>query len=103
MHHERVFVVRSGPDLRRLRIYPPERAPEERASLPAWIRWRHGAAGGIDLLLGAVRHIVYDMKRHRIQFGLVEGGTEVSAVRQLSDRLGVVDNVIFLGRRTTES
>ena len=36
-----------------------------------------GRQEGIDLLLRAVQHIVHDMQRHDIQFGLVGGGTSL--------------------------
>lgn len=94
----KVFVVRSGPDLSRLKILPP--VPE----LKKGRRYLVGYVGvmgrqeGIDGLLEAVRHIVYDLKRTDIQFGLVGGGTELEAMRALAEQLGIADYVTFTGR-----
>jgi glycosyltransferase involved in cell wall biosynthesis len=94
----KVFVVRSGPDLRRLRLLPPT---------PALKNGRHYLVGyvgvmgrqeGIDGLLSSVQHIVQVMKRTDIQFGLVGGGTELAAMRKLAEHLGVADYVTFTGR-----
>jgi glycosyltransferase involved in cell wall biosynthesis len=57
-----------------------------------------GRQEGIDLLLEAVRHIVYGMGRTDIQFGLVGGGTELPAMRALARELAVHDYVTFTGR-----
>ena len=48
-----------------------------------------GSQEGVDLLLSAVRHIVYTRQRHDIQFGLVGGGTELQAMRELAQRSGL--------------
>src|SRR5208337_670695 len=98
MPHERVFVVRSGPDLRRLRILPPDaRLKKGRRYLVGYVGVM-GQQEGIDLLLSAVRHIVCDIERHDIHFGLVGGGTELPAMRRLAVRLGVAEHVTFTGR-----
>jgi glycosyltransferase involved in cell wall biosynthesis len=95
---ERVFVVRSGPDLARLRLLPPNPA------LKRGRRYLVGYVGvmsrqeGIDLLLAAVRHIVHLRKRRDIHFGLVGDGTELNALRELAWRLNVHDYVTFTGR-----
>jgi glycosyltransferase involved in cell wall biosynthesis len=94
----RVFVVRSGPDLRRLRRMPSDPA------LRCGRRYLVGYVGvmgrqeGIDGLLTAVHHIVHVMQRHDIHFGLVGGGTELPAMRRLAQQLGVADYVTFTGR-----
>jgi len=90
--------VRSGPDLRRLRVLPPT------PSLKNGRRYLVGYVGvmgrqeGIDGLLASVQHIVHSMQRHDIQFGLVGGGTELPALRKLAEDLGVADYVTFTGR-----
>jgi glycosyltransferase involved in cell wall biosynthesis len=57
-----------------------------------------GRQEGIDLLLAAVHHIVRVLGRTDIHFGLVGGGTELPAMRQLARDLGVADYVTFTGR-----
>ena len=98
MDPERVFVVRSGPALSRMRILPPVEALKRgRRYLVGYVGVM-GAQEGIDLLLQAVRHLVHDQKRTDIHFGLVGGGTELEAMRQLAVQLGVADYVTFTGR-----
>ncbi|HEX5515619.1 MAG TPA: glycosyltransferase family 4 protein [Gammaproteobacteria bacterium] len=98
MPEDRVFVVRSGPNLSRLRIQPPVPA------LKAGRRYLVGYVGvmgkqeGIDLLLRAARHVVRDLGREDVQFGLVGGGTELEAMRAYAQELGIADYVTFTGR-----
>ncbi len=98
MAPERVFVVRSGPDLRRLKILPPSPAKKNgRRYLVGYVGVM-GKQEGIDLLLAAVHHIVFKMNRQDIQFGLVGGGTELQAIQNLARELGIADYVTFTGR-----
>ncbi|MCI4673460.1 glycosyltransferase family 4 protein [Candidatus Mycolicibacterium alkanivorans] len=98
MDPQRVFVVRSGPMLDRLKIVPPK--PE----LKRGRRFLVGYVGvmgkqeGIDLLLRAVRHIVFEMERHDVHFGLVGGGTSLAEMQELAVVLEVSEHVTFTGR-----
>jgi glycosyltransferase involved in cell wall biosynthesis len=93
-----VFVVRSGPDLTRMKIVPPNPALKKgRRYLVGYVGVM-GKQEGIDLLLQAVRIIVHDMKRDDIHFGLVGGGTELPAMRELAKQLDVDGYVTFTGR-----
>jgi glycosyltransferase involved in cell wall biosynthesis len=95
---DKVFVVRSGPDLRRLRLLPPTPALKNgRRYLVGYVGVM-GRQEGIDGLLSSVQHIVQVMKRTDIQFGLVGGGTELPAMRRLAEQLGIADYVTFTGR-----
>ncbi|SDF16651.1 glycosyltransferase family 4 protein [Limimaricola pyoseonensis] len=96
-----VFVVRSGPDLNRLRRVAPNRA---------WARGRDhligyvgvmGAQEGIDLLLEAMRLLVHE-RGLSVQLVLVGGGPERAALEALSARLGLEDHVTFTGRAPDE-
>jgi glycosyltransferase involved in cell wall biosynthesis len=95
---DRVFVVRSGPDLRRVRLMPVD---------PKWRKDRKYLVGfvgvigdqeGIDLLLAAVKHIVNDLRREDIQFVLVGDGPSRKRMEALSIEMGLADYVDFLGR-----
>jgi len=98
MSPERVFVVRSGPSLERLKVAPPV------DSLKCGRRFLVGYVGvmgkqeGVDHLLHAVRHIVFDLGRRDIHFGLVGAGTSLDAMRTLAAQLGVAQFVTFTGR-----
>ncbi|HEX2492661.1 MAG TPA: glycosyltransferase family 4 protein [Steroidobacter sp.] len=95
---EQVFVVRSGPDLRRLKILPPDHALKRgRRYLVGYVGVM-GRQEGIDGLLAVVHHIVHVMRRADIHFGLVGGGTELAAMQTLAKQLAVEDYVTFTGR-----
>lgn len=98
MPPEKVYVVRSGPKLDRLCIIPPVDALKKgRRYLVGYVGVM-GKQEGIDLLLQAVRHIVIDMQRTDVHFGLVGGGTSLEDMRQYAVELGVADYVTFTGR-----
>ncbi|MHB8814030.1 MAG: glycosyltransferase family 4 protein [Steroidobacteraceae bacterium] len=98
MPPERVFVVRSGPSLERLRIQPPT---------PQWKRGRKylvgyvgvmGAQEGIPYLIEAARHIVRDLGREDVHFVLAGGGPALEDMRQLTSQMELEPYVEFLGR-----
>jgi glycosyltransferase involved in cell wall biosynthesis len=98
MAPERVFVVRSGPSLERLKIVPPdEKLKRGRKYLVGYVGVM-GRQEGIDYLLRAVAHLVHDLKRRDVHFALVGGGTSLEEMRLLAKRLGVADYVTFTGR-----
>jgi glycosyltransferase involved in cell wall biosynthesis len=57
-----------------------------------------GRQEGIDLLLQAARHIIKDMGRRDVHFGLVGGGTSLEEMKALAQELGIADYVTFTGR-----
>ena len=94
----KVFVVRSGPDLSRLKILPPvPQLRKGRRHLVGYVGVM-GRQEGIDGLLEAVRHIVYDLGRTDVHFGLVGGGTELAAMQTLARELAIEAYVTFTGR-----
>ncbi|HET7812419.1 MAG TPA: glycosyltransferase family 4 protein [Steroidobacteraceae bacterium] len=95
---ERVFVVRSGPDLTRVKQVPPNPALKKGRKYLVGYVGVMGKQEGIDLLLQAVQLIVHYLGRTDIHFGLVGGGTELAAMRQLARDLDVADYVTFTGR-----
>jgi len=98
MQPERVFVVRSGPDLRRLKIMPPvESLKKGRRFLVGYVGVM-GKQEGIDYLLRAAQYIVRELKRTDIHFGLVGGGTELEYMKEYAQSLDVSDYVTFTGR-----
>lgn len=102
MAPEKVFVVRSGPDLERLRLMPSD---------PEWKNGRQflvgyvgvmGKQDGIDILLRVVSVMVLERQRRDTQFVLVGGGTELPAMRKLAESLEVSEFVTFTGRAPDE-
>ncbi|HYX62754.1 MAG TPA: glycosyltransferase family 4 protein [Burkholderiales bacterium] len=98
MDPRRVFVVRSGPSLERMRIQPPMNALKRgRKHLVGYVGVM-GRQEGLDYLLRAARHIVFELKRDDVHFGLVGGGTSLEEMKALARELGVADYVTFTGR-----
>ena len=96
MAPERVFVVRSGPSLERLKMVPPVESLKRGKRFLVGYVGVMGRQEGIDLLLQAAAHIV--KKRNDVHFGLVGGGTSLEEMRQLAAGLGLADHVTFTGR-----
>jgi glycosyltransferase involved in cell wall biosynthesis len=93
-----VYVVRSGPDLSRMKIVPANPALKHGRKYLVGYVGVMGKQEGIDLLLQAVQLIVHHLKITHIHFGLVGGGTELPAMREMAKQLGVADYVTFTGR-----
>jgi glycosyltransferase involved in cell wall biosynthesis len=98
MRPDRVFVVRSGPNLARVR----ESAPDDtwrngRSHLVAYV----GVIGeqeGIDLLLEAIRHITSTRQRIDIQFVVMGAGPSLETLRQACAQMQLSEFVTFTGR-----
>lgn len=98
MDPQRVFIVRSGPMLDRLRSVP---AKEE---LKRGCRYMVGYVGvmgiqeGINLLLDAARYIIHDAGRKDVHFVLVGSGTSLDSLKKMSIDLDISRSVTFTGR-----
>ncbi len=98
MAPDKVFVVRSGPNLARLRLQPPIAALKKGRRFLVGYVGVMGKQEGIHFLLEAARHIVFDLGRHDVHFGLVGSGTEFGALTTLCTQHGLDDFVTFTGR-----
>jgi glycosyltransferase involved in cell wall biosynthesis len=98
MDPSKVFVVRSGPSLERLRIMPAQ--PELRRGKKYLVGYVGvmGRQEGVHLLLEAAKHITDHIGRRDIHFGIVGGGTELEELKKLAEQLGLSDFVTFTGR-----
>jgi glycosyltransferase involved in cell wall biosynthesis len=97
-----VHIVRSGPDLNRIRSVPPNSAHKNgRPFLVAYVGVM-AQQEGIDLLLEAVRHIVTVKRRVDIQFVLVGSGPAAQSLKQLSKKWNLDEYVTFAGRAPDE-
>ncbi|MBR0784908.1 glycosyltransferase family 4 protein [Bradyrhizobium iriomotense] len=98
MTPDRVFVVRSGPNLSRVRSFPSD---------PIWKRGRNllvayvgviGKQEGLDLLLESIKHIRRTRNRDDIQFVIVGSGPELDNVKELATAFELDDSITFTGR-----
>ena len=98
MDSERIFVVRSGPNLDRLKILPPdEKLKKGRKYLVGYLGVM-GKQEGIDYLLRAIKYIVVELGRKDVHFGLVGSGPVIESLKDYAEELGVSDYVTFTGR-----
>lgn len=98
MPDEDVFVVRSGPSLERLKIQPPKPDLKQGRKYLVGYVGVMGQQEGIDYLLNAARHIIFDMGRTDVHFGLVGGGPSLDEMQDMARDLGIADYVTFTGR-----
>jgi glycosyltransferase involved in cell wall biosynthesis len=98
MEKEKVFVVRSGPMLERLKILPPVPGLKQGRKFLVGYVGVMGKQEGIDYLLRAAHHIIVNLKRLDVHFGLVGGGTDLEAMKQYARELGIEEYVTFTGR-----
>jgi glycosyltransferase involved in cell wall biosynthesis len=93
-----VYVVRSGPDLGRLTVYPPDDA------------WRRGKRhllvylgeickqDGVDHLVRAVKLLRDELGRDDVHCVLVGGGPHQPAIKAYAEEIGVAEECTFTGR-----
>ncbi len=98
MRPDNVFVVRSGPDLTRIKpVAPHPRWRNGRKHLVGYVGVM-GAQEGIDLLLEAVSDIVVRRGCTDIQFCIAGSGPELDQLRERVVALGLSDFVAMPGR-----
>ena len=98
MPAEKVFVVRSGPSLERMKVLPSDPSLKKQKRYLVGYVGVMGRQEGIDYLLRAAAHIVHDLGRKDVHFGLVGGGTSLEEMKRLASELGLEDHVTFTGR-----
>jgi len=97
MEPDRVFIVRSIPDLSRFRRIEPDVALRNgRKTLIGYVGIM-GAQDGVDLLVAAMDELVNVQGREDIQCAIVGSGTEVDAVKSMAGARGLKDYVTFTG------
>lgn len=99
---ERVFVVRSAPDLSRFVPTAPNPALKKGKHFLVVYLGTMGQQDGLDYLLRSVQQIVREKQRADIQFTFMGGGENLAALRQMAVELGVTDAVEFTGRVSNE-
>lgn len=98
MKPEDVFVVRSGPDLSRLKQVPPQdRWRNGRRYLVGYVGVM-GDQEGIDLLIDAADHLIHTLGRSDIQFCLVGGGPSLAKLREMANARRLSHYITFTGR-----
>lgn len=98
MSPDKVFVVRSGPSLERMKILPPCDAHKNgKAYLVGYIGVM-GQQEGVHFLLQAAQHIVYTLGRNDIHFTLIGSGPALTEMKALAASYNLQNFVTFTGR-----
>ncbi|MEH2533500.1 glycosyltransferase involved in cell wall biosynthesis [Bradyrhizobium sp. AZCC 1588] len=102
MNSDRVFVVRSGPNLSRVRSLPPDPAWKKGSKFLVAYVGVIGEPEGIDLLLESIKHI---RKRGRddVQFVIVGSGPALEEAKKLAMTFELDELVTFTGRVDDET
>jgi glycosyltransferase involved in cell wall biosynthesis len=99
---EDVFVVRSGPNLTRVKSVPSNPALRNGRKYLIGYVGVMGDQEGIDLLLSAARYLVFDCGRNDIQFILVGSGPSLSDLKGLCESIGLSEYITFTGRASDQ-
>ena len=97
MDTDKVFVVRSGPDLNRLIIRPSDISIKRKKYLISYI----GVIGkqeGLDYLIEAAKYIKNVKERNDIQYSIIGDGTYLYEIKQKCNQYGLNDIFDFTGR-----
>ncbi len=103
MDPDKVHIVRSGPNLDRVREVPPDEKWRNGRRFVVGYVGVIGKQEGLDLLLDSVDHLVNARKRSDIQFVICGGGPELNAIMAETKERGLGDYVTFTGRCSDET
>lgn len=98
MDPERVFIVRSGPRLDVVKLGPGDDAIKAGRQFLVGYVGVIGKQEGLDLLVGAVSHMVGALGRKDTQFAIIGDGPALEEVKALATKKGVADYFTFYGR-----
>ena len=95
---DRITIVRNGPDLNRLKLVEPDPVLRRRGKTTLCYVGDMGYHDGVDYLLRALQHLVWDLGRTDVFCVLVGAGDAWPGMKSLSKELGLADYVLFTGR-----
>jgi glycosyltransferase involved in cell wall biosynthesis len=98
MAPDKVFVVRSGPNIDRLKIIAPIQELKQGKQFLVGYVGVIGQQEGIQYLIDAVHYLVHDLKRTDIHFTLVGGGPSLEEFKLMAVDKNVSGYVNFTGR-----
>jgi len=96
MDEDRIQIVRSGPNLERLKLLPKDKQYLKGKNYLVGYVGVIGEQEGIDLLLESIQYIIN--LRQDIQFAIIGGGSDLDRHIKSSQDLGLDDFVDFYGR-----
>ncbi len=94
---ERVWVVRSYPDLTRFRRTAGNpRLKRDRPYLVGYVGIM-AEQDGVDILVRAMAHIVHELSDDTVSCLIIGDGPELERLKSLAEEIGVADHVTFTG------
>lgn len=94
---ERITVVRNGPGLERLQAVEPDPALRQRAGTILGYIGRMGPQDGVDYLLRALSHLIYDLRAPDVFCVIIGQGDILPDLKALAEELGIEGHVWFTG------
>jgi glycosyltransferase involved in cell wall biosynthesis len=101
MNPSKVQVVRSGPKLDRLILKEGDNKYKKGRDFLIGYVGVIGEQEGLDLLLESVKHVI--SKRKNVQFAIIGGGTELQAIKELTEKMELQEHVDYYGRVDDET
>jgi glycosyltransferase involved in cell wall biosynthesis len=95
---DKVFVVRNGPNLNRLKPVQPEPALKQGAAHMVCYVGLMGPQDGLDYALRVARWVVYEQNRRDVHFTFIGTGDILPALKSVAHDLELDDYVTFTGR-----
>jgi glycosyltransferase involved in cell wall biosynthesis len=98
MPPDRVFIVRSCPDLARIRRVPAQ--PDLKRGRPFLVVYlgTMGPQEGVDLMVASASYLVMGKKRQDVSFVFIGGGSEVARLKTQAALEGLETYATFTGR-----
>lgn len=93
-----VYVVRTGPDLNRLKMQEPEEVFKHGKKHLVCYLGEMCPQDGVDVLLKSIAHFKNKIGRADTHFILIGGGPAMPQMKELSKAMGLADIVTFTGR-----
>jgi glycosyltransferase involved in cell wall biosynthesis len=93
----RVFIVRNGPDLSRVRLTEPDPVLRGKARVVLGYLGAMNPQDGVDYMLRALHHLRHTLRRSDFHAVAIGDGDSLEALKSLSADLGLADRVTFTG------
>ena len=93
----KVFIVRNGPDLARVRLTEPDAALRSRARVVLGYLGAMNPQDGVDYMLRALHYLRHTLQRSDFHAVVIGDGDSLEELKSLSADLGLADCLTFTG------
>ncbi len=98
MQPDRVFIVRSSPDLAKIRCGTPQPELKQGRNFLVVYLGTMGPQEGVDLMLQSAEHMIKKRGRDDVSFVFIGGGSEIPRLKAQAATSGIEAFVTFTGR-----